>query len=388
MSSTKRRGPSSGVANRGRGVTRGERHAAIEILAAREVFGLVWLDADLVVGASYGGLVSFVTIGAPVGASVLPLLGLEANIKAVRDTTDAVFELPAVAIMSPLAPASRLNLSVIWMAGDQRYLLFVERVSHRTGLEQELAQQMRARLMAEADATELAGRLTRANRDLEAFASIVSHDLRAPMRALEYMIDELEGDLPADSTGHLGARLADIRAQAQRMSLMLRGLLEYSSAGHKDHIVAAVDTRALVEGVVASLPIASGLTVEVDGDWPVLETLAAPLDLVLRNLVGNAFKHHPGPRGHIRISAESEGDFVRIGVQDDGPGIAPEHHEVVFLPFRRLTGSEDSPGSGMGLALVQRTLEAVGGRLTLLSDPARQPGCTFVVDWPRVLPAH
>ena len=124
--------------------------------------------------------------------------------------------------------------------------------------------------------------------------------------------------------------------------------------------------------------------------------MPAALDLVLRNLIDNAVKHHDRGTGLIIVSAEPGADSLRISVIDDGPGIAPEFHEAVLLPFRTLdamgangksgggtaSAITTRKGTGMGLAFVNRTVETMGGKLAIRSQPAAQRGTTFVLDWP------
>jgi signal transduction histidine kinase len=117
-------------------------------------------------------------------------------------------------------------------------------------------------------------------------------------------------------------------------------------------------------------------------------TLAAPLELVLRNLVGNAIKHHDRSDGRILLSASSGEDTLDITVHDDGPGIAREWQDAIFLPFRKVDDTSDAEdSSGMGLALVRRTLDRIGGSIRLQSEAPHQRGTTFHVRWPKRIDA-
>jgi signal transduction histidine kinase len=143
-----------------------------------------------------------------------------------------------------------------------------------------------------------------------------------------------------------------------------------------------------VQSIVASMPRSAGMSIATAGSWPVLDTYAAPLDLVLRNLIANAVTHHDRPAdGHIVVTGRSSTDWLEISIADDGPGIAPEWHETIFQPFKTVGTSADTERSGIGLALVRRTLETVGGQLTLSSDPAVGRGATFTIKWPVLIAA-
>ena len=249
----------------------------------------------------------------------------------------------------------------------------------------ELSRQVRARLMAEAEAHAKSKELARANSDLqvlnsnlEQFAAIVTHDLKAPMRAVRYLVDEIEQAVGASDTDAAHGKLQELRRQATRLSSMLSALLHYSSVGLSQQAIETVDTLALVTEIVHSLPH-EGTEVEISGTWPTLDTLVAPLDLTLRNLIDNTVKHHDRDKGKLQIACADAGSAIEITIEDDGPGIAPEHHASVFLPFRTLANG----GEGMGLAIVQKMVDAAGGVITLSSNPAERRGTTFRIRWPK-----
>jgi signal transduction histidine kinase len=361
------------------------RLRAGDLLAARGVYGLVWLDGELIVRGRFGSIADFVEVGAPVTQSVLAVIGLEDDIKALKDNRKDGLRLPNVAMITPTGPGPRLNYLFYRFEAEEHYMMVLSHVGSDPSLETELSREIRARLMAEADASaksvELArtnAELTAANSNLEQFAAIVSHDLKAPMRALRYMADDIEAAVAAADGETARAKLAELRRQTRRLSSMLSTLLHYSSAGLKREAIETIDTLALINEIVHSLPH-NGINVEIAGDWPQLATFAAPLDLALRNLIDNTIKHHDRAQGRLSISCKDAGDDLEITVADDGPGIVPEHHQSVFLPFRTLTGN----GAGMGLAIVQKMVDAVGGGVTLTSNAAECRGTTFKIRWPK-----
>jgi signal transduction histidine kinase len=364
--------------------------AAGRLLAERGVYGLVWIDDDLTVTARYGRLADFVEVGEPITSSVPPLIGLERDVVALRHSLGTVVDIPAVSIIADGKQSPRLNLTVLWSTEEETYILLISRAVPRSDLQIEFSRQIRGRLLAEGElkrkSLDLARancQLARANHDLEEFAAIISHDLKAPMRALRYLADDIERELGGTIVGKAREKLGRLKEQSRRMSDMLTALLEYSSAGRKAEVVEAVDTRALVGGIVGSVHRGPAFVIEVDGVWPKLETLRAPLDLVLRNLIDNAVKHHDREDGVVRVSgADGAGEF-EITISDDGPGVAPKHREAILLPFRKL--SEHTDGQGMGLAVVSRTLGMLGGRLELLSCPEDGRGATFRVSWPKTI---
>ena len=365
-------------------MARARLHAG-DLLAKRGVYGIVWLDEELIVRERYGSITEFIEIGAPLAHSVLPLVGLEEEIKALAGIKDSMLRLPNVAAVTEAGPGPRLTYLVYAFEEDAPYIMIVAASAPHTNLELELSRQVRARLMAEAEAHAKSKELARANADLrvlnsnlEQFAAIVAHDLKSPMRAVRYLVDEIEQTLGASEPGTAQAKLQELRRQTTRLSSMLSALLHYSSVGMSQQAIARIDTLALVTEVVRSLPH-EGTKVEISGTWPTLDTLVAPLDLTLRNLIDNTVKHHDRDKGRLQIACMDAGSAIEITIEDDGPGIAPEHHASVFLPFRTLS----SGGEGMGLAIVQKMVDAAGGAITLSSNPAERRGTTFRVRWPK-----
>ena len=357
---------------------------AAALVSGYGAFGLVWLSPDLVVTRRYGRLVDFIALGAPVTESLMELIGLENEIKLLPASGGRILELPAVGIVTSDGETNRLNFSIFWQPGQNAYLILIYRVASQTELELELSRQIRARLMAEATVTAKSKELSRANADLESFAAVITHDLKAPMRHMRRMAEALGADAQKLGQGALIPKLREIETQAQRMSHMLSALLEYSSLGRKYEAVAEADTRKLVASIVQSLP-KSGIAITVSGSWPTIATLAAPLDLVIRNLIDNAVKHHDRIDGTVLISCMEGVNALSISVADDGPGIDPKHHDAAFLPFRTLETPAGQKGTGMGLAMVKKTIEAAGGSITLTSDPAQKRGSIFTISWPKFI---
>ena len=360
-----------------------------ELLAGHGLFSLAWLSRDLVAQQRFGDLASFVTVGQRVTETVLPLFGLDEPLLELIDDPARTFEMPNVALGTVDGRSPRLNLRIYWMSARQQFLLLISTALATGDLEIGLAQQVRARMIVEAELAqksralaEVNAELTRANRDLAEFAYVISHDLKAPLRAMRYLTEDLERDLGGDGKADPKVHAQSIRAQSQRMSRMLTDLLAYSKIGRQTEALGMVDTGGLVRSIVSSMPRTPGLVISVDGAWPHLETYAAPLDLILRNLIANAIAHHDRPEIDVKVTASVTATMLEIAVADDGPGIAVEWQEAVFQPFRTVSSTPGQEQSGIGLALVRKAVETTGARLTLESDPAVRRGTIFKLDWP------
>ena len=114
---------------------------------------------------------------------------------------------------------------------------------------------------------------------------------------------------------------------------------------------------------------------------PRFNTLSAPLEVVFRNLLGNAIKHHDKPNGIITVSFDEADKMYQFTITNDGPGIAKEHQEQIFQMFKTLKSRDEVEGSGMGLAIIKKIVELHGGRISVSSDSDR--GVSFVFTWPK-----
>ena len=239
-------------------------------------------------------------------------------------------------------------------------------LAHRTRLEADLARHVRE--------------LERSNRELDEFAFVASHDLRSPLQDIRslaaWIADDLGAEIPEASKRHLA--LLDERVG--RMERLLEDLLDYSRVGRVVDAPCEFRLDEAVTDVVALVAPGPGFDVHFEGEAPVLRTPRVPLDKVLRNLVGNAVKHHDRPSGRVIVtSSPDDVGRITVRVSDDGPGIPAEFQERVFRMFQTLRPRDQIEGSGMGLAFVKKTVEWFGGSVGIESAGR---GATVRFTWP------
>jgi PAS domain S-box-containing protein len=211
--------------------------------------------------------------------------------------------------------------------------------------------------------SERTAELDAANRELEAFTYSVSHDLRAPLRA----IDGFSRMLEERHAGALGEEARDylqrVRAAARRMGQLIEDLIAFSRIGRAALHKRAVDLSALARAVAKELEAGAP---QRRVEWRLADGLAAHADpglarLVLENLLGNAWKYTgKTPHAVIEFSRTAGGEFM---VRDNGAGFDPAHSDGLFQPFRRLHAQEEFEGTGIGLATVKRIVERHGGQV-------------------------
>lgn len=226
--------------------------------------------------------------------------------------------------------------------------------------------------------------LEASNRQLEAFGYSVAHDLRAPLRTISNFSGALREDYEAvlDEPGR--DLLRRIGAATERMDALIRDLLDYSRLGAQEVRLGPVDLDEVLAGVRHQLSATlSERDAEVIVEAPLGTVVGHPtlLHQVLGNLVSNAVKFVPaGTRPVVRVWAEALGDRRRVWVEDNGIGIAPEHQERIFRLFERLHPTGVYPGTGVGLAIVKRGTERLGGAAGVVSLPGE--GARFWIEVP------
>ena len=222
--------------------------------------------------------------------------------------------------------------------------------------------------------------LARSNADLEQFAYVASHDLKAPLRAIEVLVDWLREDLEGTEIGDVQENLGLLKQRTGRLARLLDDLLAYSRAGRKVGDIRRVDTRELVQDIATLLQPEQVMRIEADDSLPTMTAFPAPLEQVLRNLINNAIKHHPTGEGYVKVSAQQRDDHVVFAVEDDGSGIPEEFKDKVFKMFQTLKPRDEVEGSGMGLAIVKRIVEWQGGRIWFQEGPDGR-GTVFRFTW-------
>lgn len=221
------------------------------------------------------------------------------------------------------------------------------------------------------------------NKELDEFAYVASHDLKAPLRVIDNASRWLEEDLAEHLTPETRDNMNLLRGRVRRMEKLLDDLLEYSRVGRKfdDRYQEIVSGTELTDNIVEMLAPPEGFTLAVSPNFAGISVARMPLQQILMNLIGNAIKHHDKKVGRIDLTVEDEGEFLVFAVKDDGPGIPKEYHDKIFKMFQTLKPRDQVEGSGMGLAIIKKHLDYYGGTIEVDSDEGK--GSTFRFTWPK-----
>jgi len=240
------------------------------------------------------------------------------------------------------------------------------------------------RKMAEEKLKQTLEELRKANEELEAYVHAISHDLRAPLRNLQGYVSALVEDYGEKLEEDARFYLSRLKALTEKMDGLINDLLEYARVSKAKAEVRRVDLNLIVEDVLDYLKD------EIRGKSAVIEIEKLPavkgdrklLFTVMLNLISNAIKFvEEGVRPEVKVWAEDVNGKVRVYVKDNGIGIPEEYHEKIFNIFERLHGEEVYPGTGVGLAIVKKAMEVMGGRYGVRSKPGE--GSIFWIELER-----
>lgn len=225
---------------------------------------------------------------------------------------------------------------------------------------------------------------TEAYQELDQFAYVASHDLKAPLRGIANLAQWLQDDLGEQLTGESREHMRLLQGRVRRMEALIDGILTYSRAGRRLAPPETVEIGALVREVIELLAPPPEVTIELPERFPTLEAERVPLQQVFMNLIGNAVKYSRAarPDAAIRIAWRDDGDAFEFAVSDNGPGIAPEYHDRIWGIFQTLAARDKVEGTGIGLSVVKKIVESRGGKVSLASAP--NEGATFRFAWPKV----
>jgi len=256
-----------------------------------------------------------------------------------------------------------------------------ERTDELEQINEKLKKEIDERKQAQQRQDELIRKVDAINKDLKDFASIVSHDLKAPLRGIKslatWMLDDA-GDRLGDEITEQMHLLLD---RVELMYRLIDGVLKYSRAGRTEGEPVRVDLNEFIREAIDMLDAPDNVTITVQNDMPVIYCLETQFMQLFQNLISNAIKYMDKPEGRINIGWIEEDGFWKFSVADNGPGIEEKHFERIFKMFQSLAVTEDFRGTGVGLTVAKKIVELHGGSIWVESKVGE--GSTFFFTLPR-----
>lgn len=227
--------------------------------------------------------------------------------------------------------------------------------------------------------------LEKSNKELDNYAYIASHDLKAPLRIIDNISHWLEEDLADRLDNTSRENLVLLRNRVHRMEKLLKDLLAYARIGsnHNENYGLVISGEELIADASLLLTLPEDFNIRASKEFLKLKVNKTPLQLIFVNLIGNAIKHHDKRNGLIDISVQENSHQYIFSVKDDGPGIAAIYHQRIFEMLQTLKPRDQIEGSGLGLSIARKHIELFDGTITVESEVGK--GSNFIFTWPKKL---
>jgi len=232
---------------------------------------------------------------------------------------------------------------------------------------------------AENQMSEYLHNLEKTNKELDKFAYVVSHDLKAPLRAIGNLTGWIEEDVGHQLPGEVRDNFNIIKQRVIRMEALINGILAYSKAAKNSNPYENISTSKLIKETIdlsGTLPVTH---FKIAGNLPDVFSDRIKIQQVFLNLIGNAVKFNPNKNKKVTITGQRTGDFYHFTVADNGPGIDPRFHEKIFVIFQTIETRDEFESTGVGLAIVKKIIEELGGKIWIESKPPKGSSFHFTI---------
>lgn len=223
--------------------------------------------------------------------------------------------------------------------------------------------------------------LMKANKDLEQFAHLVSHDLKAPLKSIYSHVDTILDKYNSGFDDDLQKMFGYVEEKTRKMDVLVTGILNYSHTGEGKGQLTVCNVRYLINDVLDNINVPANIEIILPSNLPIIQTNTLQLSQIFSNFLSNAIKYNDKEVGEIRITIkESAPNYLRFEIQDNGMGIAEKHLPKVFDVFETAHSTNREDSTGVGLAIVKKLIKLYNGKVGVISKEGE--GSTFWFTWP------
>jgi two-component system sensor kinase FixL len=244
-----------------------------------------------------------------------------------------------------------------------------------------IARDITQRKQTEFKQDELIKKVDNMNRELKEFASIVSHDLKAPLRGIKTLANWMLADCEDKLGDQANEQMNLLLDRVERMYNLIEGVLQYSRLSRSEGKQIQVNLNNFVPEIINMVVPPENIAVTIENELPVIECEEIHVMQVFQNLLSNAIKYMDKPQGRIKVGCVEEGEFWKFSVADNGPGIEEKHFERIFKMFQALPTSPKFEGTGVGLTVAKKIVELYDGKIWVESKVSE--GSTFFFTLPK-----
>ncbi len=216
------------------------------------------------------------------------------------------------------------------------------------------------------------------------FVYIISHDLKAPLRAISALTDWIATDYADEFDDEGKEQLKLLTARVKRMQNLMDGVLQYSRIGRVEEQPVSIDLNQLLPQIIETLAPPANIHITVENRLPVIVSQPTRIQQVFQNLLSNAVRFLNKPEGFIKVACAEENGFWKFSVSDNGPGIEQQHFERIFKIFQTLQAKDQLETTGVGLTIAKKIVEVFGGKIWPTSELGK--GSTFFFTLPKSTP--
>jgi len=256
-----------------------------------------------------------------------------------------------------------------------------ERTDKLTESNNRLKMEIAEREQAELRLAELLKKVDNVNTELKDFASIISHDLKAPLRGIKTLANWILEDCKDKFDEKANEQMNLLLDRVERMYDLIDGVLQYSRVGRVDEGQVTVDLDKFVRELIDMVAPPENIEVTIENKLPAFRCQESHMMQLFQNLIVNAIKYMDKPQGKIRIGVLEENGSWKFSVSDNGPGIEEKHFERIFKMFQALSVKEEFKGTGVGLTVAKKIVDLYGGKIWV--ESAFGQGSTFLFTLPK-----